>query len=71
MTWVTKLIPFGTEWSEVQILSPRPILGDNANITCWKTDTLNKISPNLRRVRAVMRAGVWHAQADLRAPASP
>jgi imidazolonepropionase-like amidohydrolase len=43
--------------------------GKSADLIVVEADPTRDVA-NLRRLRAVMRAGVWHAQSDLRAPAS-
>jgi imidazolonepropionase-like amidohydrolase len=44
--------------------------GKSADLIVVEADPTKDVK-NLRRLRAVMRAGVWHAQSDLRAPAVP
>jgi imidazolonepropionase-like amidohydrolase len=44
--------------------------GKSADLIVVEADPTRDVA-NLRRLRAVMRAGVWHSQSDLRAPTSP
>jgi len=44
--------------------------GKSADLIVVEADPTRDVA-NLRHLRAVMRAGVWHAQSDLRAPAAP
>ncbi|HKD17632.1 MAG TPA: amidohydrolase family protein [Thermoanaerobaculia bacterium] len=44
--------------------------GKSADLIVVEADPTRDVA-NLRRLRGVMRAGVWHAQSDLRAPTSP
>ena len=44
--------------------------GKSADLIVVEADPTRDVK-NLRRLRAVMRAGVWRAQSDLRAPTSP
>jgi imidazolonepropionase-like amidohydrolase len=44
--------------------------GKSADLIVVEADPTRDVA-NLRRLRGVMRAGVWHLQSDLRAPASP
>jgi imidazolonepropionase-like amidohydrolase len=45
-------------------------VGKSADLIVVEADPTRDVA-NLRRLRAVVRAGVWHSQPDLRAPASP
>ena len=44
--------------------------GKSADLIVVEADPTKDVA-NLRRLRAVMRAGVWHSQPDLRVPAAP